>query len=352
MNPTTRLELISDIALHLQSEFNANDINMLLGGYGIKTENVSIVSSKRIYVMDLLKTTIEEKLIQIAEDLELELPSGIKINKSRKSKKNQSRKIFISHSGKDSSIVEQVIEILEGIGTPADKIFCTSFEGYSIGLGQDFLETIKMELNNEVLVLFILSSNFYESPVSLCEMGATWVKTSEHIPILIPPFNFSEIKGVFPNTQGMKLNDKPKLNSLKEKIENFLSLKPKNFSAWERKRDNLVDTINVILDQNEENVTKKSSNNRNVTNNLSEQDKLIKQVSKKEWPNDYEMQVHFINKQRAAVDSLRKHNPIDISKEEFDIIRENAKNEWPQDFEMQLHYEQKQVENLRKLNEM
>lgn len=352
MNPKSRLNLISEIALHLQAKYNTSSINVLFGGYGIKTENVSIVNSKRIYVIDILKSQSNELILKVAKDLELNVPE-VEITKETETKMNTKKKIFISHSSKDAKIVEQVIEILEGIGVKSDKIFCSSFEGYGIGLGIDFLETIKSELNNEVLVLFILSSNFYQSPVSLCEMGATWVKTSEHIPILIPPFDYRDIKGVIPNTQGMKIDDKIKMNSLKEKVESFLSLTPKNFSAWERKRDNILNTIKIIL---EERMTKSKEplkpsieQNKKTDNIAADQDSLIKELSKKEWPDNYEMQIHYIEKQRAAVEALKNHNPLDIDKEQFEKIRIEAKKEWPQDFEMQLHYEEKQVDSLRKL---
>ncbi len=352
MNPKTRLNLITDIALHLQSEYNTSGINLLLAGYGIKTEDVSIVNSKRIYVIDLLKSEPSEVIIKIAQDLELNIPE-YKMPETKEPKANIEKKIFISHSSKDAKIVEQVIEILEGIGVQSNKIFCTSFEGYGIGLGEDFLQTIKNELNNEVLVLFILSQNFYNSPVSLCEMGATWVRTSEHIPILIPPFNYSDIKGVIPNTQGMKIDDKAKMNSLKEKVESFLSINPINFSAWERKRDNILTAIKNILEKNESkpHASDKPQTIKNKETNgvNSDQDSLIKELSKKEWPDDFEMQIHYIEKQRAAVEALKNHNPKDIEKAQFEKIRKQAKIEWPQDFEMQLHYEEKQVNSLRKL---
>lgn len=183
----------------------------------------------------------------VHQEGEFNLLGKVEISKKELKLENK-RKIFISHSSLDFKIVEQVIELLEGFGTPSDRIFCSSFEGYNIGLGDDFLETIKRELNQDVLVLFILSPNFYNSPMSLCEMGATWVKTNEHIPILIPPFEYEDVKGVIPYSQGMKVNDKLKINSLKEKIENFLPLKPKNFSAWERKRDLILKNIKVIID--------------------------------------------------------------------------------------------------------
>jgi hypothetical protein len=108
-------------------------------------------------------------------------------------------KTFISHATKDAPIVEELIELLEVIGLPSDRIFCSSFAGYGIDLGDNFLDALKEELSNDTLVLFVLSHNFYASPVCLCEMGATWVQTKDHIPILVPPFNFADIKSLSEN---------------------------------------------------------------------------------------------------------------------------------------------------------
>lgn len=146
-------------------------------------------------------------------------------------------KVFISHSSKDKANVEEIIDIIETIGLNSSQIFCSSFDGYGIDLGENFLERIKEELDVNILVLFVLSENFYQSPVCLCEMGATWIKTNEHIPIIIPPFDFKDIQGVIPLTQGFKINDSLKLNLFKEKIEKLFRLTPIDNSVWERKRD-------------------------------------------------------------------------------------------------------------------
>jgi len=94
-------------------------------------------------------------------------------------------------------------------------------------------------------VLFVLSRKFYASPVCLCEMGATWIQTKDHIPILIPPFDFSDVKGVIPLTHGFKLNEPPQLNLFKKKIESMFHVAaPLNDAAWERKRDRIVGRLN------------------------------------------------------------------------------------------------------------
>lgn len=153
-------------------------------------------------------------------------------------------KIFISHSSDDKTIVEELIDIIETIGIPSSKIFCSSFQGYGVPLGDDFLKTIKDEISKNVLVVFVLSKNFYASPVCLCEMGATWALSNEQIPILIPPFRFSDIKGVFPLAQGMLINDELSINLLHDKIISLFGLDAQQQSTWERKRDRIVKRIN------------------------------------------------------------------------------------------------------------
>ena len=301
---------------------------------------------KRVNVLVILKRKL--KFIP-----ELEYYSDIVISNS----KEKMSKIFISHSSLDAKYVEKLIDILEIIGVPSDKIFCSSFEGYGVKLGNDFLEDIRKELNNQVLVIFVLSTNFYSSVVSLCEMGATWVKTTKHVPILIPPFDYKDVKGVIPTTNGMKINEKVKYNSLKTVIEEFLDIEPINHSVWERKRNNSLKDIKHLLESsvssNENLIIQKSnvSNNKPNLDYYYNADSIIKKQSEKEWPDDFEMQLDHIERHTRAVENLKNHNPIDIDQAKFKIIREKGRKEWKDDYEMQLDYEQRQVESLRRLNQ-
>lgn len=159
-------------------------------------------------------------------------------------------KIFISHSSKDAEIVGEVIDLVETMGVRQEQIFCSSFPGYGVALGEDFLQRIKNELNNNTLVLFILTPNFYASRVCLCEMGATWVKTTSHIPILIPPIDYKDVSEVIPLTQGFKIDEPLKWNEFKEQIEKWFAISSMlNSSAWERKRDKAIRVINAKIDE-------------------------------------------------------------------------------------------------------
>ena len=157
-------------------------------------------------------------------------------------------RVFVSHASKDVEIVKVLIDLLEVVGLQSEQIFCTSVEGYGIGFGENFLEVIREQLREDTLVLFVLSSHFYASPVCLCEMGAAWVQTKSHIPILVPPFDFDDVQGVIPLTQGFKINAPLKLNLFKEQIEATFNLKPAlSMSSWERKRGKFIEQLNTHI---------------------------------------------------------------------------------------------------------
>lgn len=159
------------------------------------------------------------------------------------------KKIFISHATKDKEIIEELIDLVESIGINSTQIFCSSFEGYGIPLGDNFLDKIKQELSSEVIVLFVITNNFYESKVCLCEMGAAWALSKGHIPIVVPPLSYSDIEGVIPLTQGLLVNDVSKLNSFKEKLEKDFELQQINLNSWERKRNKFIKNINKLIGQ-------------------------------------------------------------------------------------------------------
>jgi hypothetical protein len=157
-------------------------------------------------------------------------------------------RVFISHSSEDKSLVEELVDILESIGLASTQIFCSSLDGYGIPIGNNPIETLKNEINKNVLVLFVLTENFYKSQFCLFEMGATWALSKEHIPIVVPPFTFDEMNKKLQLSQGILINDELKLNLLREKLAEMFNLSQQPMSSWERKRDRTIGRINKILE--------------------------------------------------------------------------------------------------------
>lgn len=157
-------------------------------------------------------------------------------------------KIFISHSTNDKYFVGEIIDLLSIIGIKDDDIFCTSFEGHSIPLGENFLEVIKEEVSGNILVFFVLSKNYYKSLMSLCEMGAAWALSKKHVPILIPPFDYKDMKGPLPQSQAIKINDPTRWTTLKSQLERLFELTPKTPEIWEDRRNKILSRIQEKLD--------------------------------------------------------------------------------------------------------
>jgi len=156
-------------------------------------------------------------------------------------------KLFISHSSKDDTKIKPFIDLIENIGVPHTSIFYSSHPAYGVGLGENIFTRLKTELEGDVFALFMLSDNFYNSPVCLCEMGAVWIKSNKQIPILIPPFDFNSVQGVFTGSLGFKLDDKKQLNNFKSDLESYFKLTPINYTRWEEKRDEYLSKIEVLL---------------------------------------------------------------------------------------------------------
>ena len=99
------------------------------------------------------------------------------------------RKIFISHSSKDKTLIESFVEkILRlGIGIPADDIFCTSIETMGIKNGDDMRNHIRQNILGCDLALLMISSSYIKSSICLNEMGAVWSQPIPNVNVFVCP---------------------------------------------------------------------------------------------------------------------------------------------------------------------
>lgn len=162
-------------------------------------------------------------------------------------------KLFISHSSKDKEYVEAIVSMFDDMGLNDEQVFCSSIPGYDIPLGKSIFDYL-MELfqNYDLHIVFVHSKNYYQSPVSLNEMGAAWVLKKSFTSILLPGFDFSEMKGVVNSADiAIKLDQsedevKDKLNQLYDQLISEFGLKKKSDILWEKKRNNFIKDILAI----------------------------------------------------------------------------------------------------------
>lgn len=157
--------------------------------------------------------------------------------------------MFISHCEKDIGIVELFVDLLSGVGISSKQLFCSSIPGYNIKQGSgNIYNFLREEFSNNLFVIFMLSSNYYNSVPCLNEMGATWVLKKKYQSILLPGFEYSQIKGAIdPCDISFKLEDKrcrtSSLGELKDNIVNFLEVDNVDVSKWDYQRERFFSII-------------------------------------------------------------------------------------------------------------
>lgn len=167
---------------------------------------------------------------------------------------NKKNKVFISHATKDSDYVKTFVNLLEDIGLSEDEIVCSSISGYGIPLGKDIYDWLSSQFQEFNLhVIFMLSNNYYQSVACLNEMGAAWVLKQKYDSVLLPNFDFVQIKGAInPNKIGIKLDSNVdelnhRLNELKDNLIEEFGLRMISATKWERHRNEFVESVSKIV---------------------------------------------------------------------------------------------------------
>lgn len=132
--------------------------------------------------------------------------------KNQTDKLMKDNKIFISHSSKDIIIVRSFVEkVLQlGLDISAERIFCSSMEGYGIKSGQYMPDRLKEEINKSCLAILFISPDYKSSEICLNEIGAAWATLDKEfvIPMLLPGVSFNDLGFLDLNRLGLKISQR------------------------------------------------------------------------------------------------------------------------------------------------
>jgi hypothetical protein len=172
--------------------------------------------------------------------------------------------VFISHSSKDKSFIDALVNLLDDMGFTKETLFCSSVREYGIPLSGDIFETIRrLFLEHDLYVIFVHSPRFYSSAVSLNEMGAAWVLKSDFCSFLTNDMKYDKMKGVVNNAKiSIKVDEddaKGLLNDLYKRLVAIFSLHEMDMNKWERKRDQFLQVVRNLKYENVENLVEENS---------------------------------------------------------------------------------------------
>lgn len=159
-------------------------------------------------------------------------------------------KLFVSHATNDRPLVKAFVGLLEtGIGVPARDIFCSSLKGQGIKPGVEFKASIREDLGDATCVIALITPNFYNSALCMCELGGVWLQAKSFIPIIVPPLAFSDLKAVLIGLQALKIADKVDLDVLRDETAERLSITALPTPRWNEHRDDFLRSLPGILKQ-------------------------------------------------------------------------------------------------------
>lgn len=142
------------------------------------------------------------------------------------------KKMFISHSSKDKTIVDSFVTLLtRGAGLSQDDIFCTSIDGMKIMNGEDIRKHIQENVNGADFAILLASNNYKESEVCLNEMGAIWAIDKKVKTYVFPDLQEESVGWLINDKAAEKLNDETALASLYEELQRFYEL-PLSLTRW------------------------------------------------------------------------------------------------------------------------
>lgn len=169
MNPYQRVSLISEIAYKLQAEMTTRDINILLQPYQLTRNPETTVSSKRVYVQEMLANEPMEKVVKIAADIGIDISP---YNEAAQSAQPSSgvwtsgkQKVFISHLAKDKEKASKI----------QHDLLLSNISGFvaheDIEPTRDWQDSIESALKTMDVLVALITPGFFSSTWTNQEIG-------------------------------------------------------------------------------------------------------------------------------------------------------------------------------------
>lgn len=284
----------------------------------------------------------------------------------------EKKSIFISHAFDDRLIADRLIDKLIIPICLLDKekdIFYTSKRITGIKPSLNWKEKIKTTIKTCDIFIAIITPNYRKSEMCIGEIGAAWILEKKIYPLIIPPISFNDFNIIVSELQAENLlkfdNVESLINSLKRDVTRLFGNSDfsdnnqdviikrfiKSLRQYLRKKPfHEVQTTNArsIIIENENHDQENEYGNQESIEETEEM-KIIKEQSLLEWPDDYSMQLHYINEQKSALKELKRTIANTSNPDLIKIIYNKAKSEWPKDFSMQLHVLKEQIKAYKRL---
>jgi hypothetical protein len=178
----------------------------------------------------------------LLERLESEAEAPSTMSKSKGTTGQYSVTVFISHSAKDEVIAKALVELLRAaLNIPADKIRCTSVNGYRLPAGASVNDQLRLEVHESAAFIALITPSSMESPYVLFELGARWGAGLHLVPLLGAGADSSYMRGPLSTLNALNCEDSGQVHQLVDDLATLLLITTKTApAAFQMHSDQLV----------------------------------------------------------------------------------------------------------------
>lgn len=162
-------------------------------------------------------------------------PTGPRGARRRPARGLTGKWVFISHASADRRLAAALVELLRSaLNMTADKILCTSVDGYRLPAGSDTDEDIRDAILASKTLIGIVSPASRESTYVLIELGARWGTRKHLVPVMAGGIAPGELGGPVRNLNALDLSSQPNVHQLIGDLGTELKIEPERPEVFEK----------------------------------------------------------------------------------------------------------------------
>lgn len=180
-----------------------------------------------------ISSEVSKQIIQHEGDYKLQLQDEVKLPELD---------IFICHSSTDGELVVKLVDLLRtALNLSANRIRCTSVDGFRLPVGVNTDEQLRQEVYRSRILIGIITKSSMQSAYVLFELGARWITKKPMFPLLTCSSDSNIISGPLKDINYLCCDKSAQLHQLIDEIADKLKIAKEKTASFQNKIDEIVE---------------------------------------------------------------------------------------------------------------
>jgi TIR domain-containing protein len=149
--------------------------------------------------------------------------------------------IFVSHASEDKDLAGALVELLcAALDIPADKILCTSVDGFRLRAGTNTDEALRVAVLQSTTLVGLITPASQKSSYVAFELGARWGINKNLIPLTARGVSPGDLKGPLASKNALDCSRRPGVQQLIGDLGTQLKMEVERPEVYEKYLDRAV----------------------------------------------------------------------------------------------------------------